>query len=149
MCSFKLYTGASKSRGHGAASHPPWIHIRALRDLCLRCIHEFTLLNEVTGWKELILIIPKKINNWQSSPNMAIQLANDLCCIKHCWGVNGKISMWISIRANWTAEKAIILSVSSDAYRHETLPKNHVHVFCETTVAKKNSSFLSQRASEK
>ena len=64
-------------------------------------------------------------------------------------GENGKISMWISIRANWTAEKAIISSVSSDAYRHETLPKNHVHVFCETTVLKRIVLFLSQRSGEK
>ena len=35
---------------------------------------------------------------WQLSPNMAAQLVNDLCCTKHCWGVNEKIALWIGIR---------------------------------------------------
>ena len=40
--------------------------------------------------------------------NMAAQLANDLCCTKHCWGVD---ELWISIRVNdWTAKRAITAS---------------------------------------
>ena len=41
---------------------------------------------------------------------MAVHLANDICCNKHCWGVTvKKKALWISIRANdWRAESAII-----------------------------------------